>query len=155
MLNLVVIGLGNPLMKDEGIGVHLVKLLRNRFERRKVPAVQFLDLGTSGFNVLHAIAHKRKVVFVDCAFMGKVPGTLRRFTPDDICSKKDLKLLSLHEGDLLRVLALSRKLGEYPAEVIIFGIEPKEVLPGNELTDVLSSKLDEYLNSIEQEILYK
>jgi len=155
MLNLVVIGLGNPLMKDEGIGVHLVKLLRNRVERRKIPSVQFLDLGTSGFNVLHAIAYKRKVVFVDCAFMGRVPGTLRIFTPDDICSKKDLKLFSLHEGDLLRVLALSRQLGEYPAEVIIFGIEPKEVLPGNELTDVLSSKLDEYVNNIEQEIFFK
>ena len=54
--------------------------------------------------------------------MGEKPGTLRRFTADEVNSVKRLNHFSLHEIDILQVLNLSKQLGECPAEVVFFGI---------------------------------
>ena len=63
---MVLVGLGNPLMSDEGVGARLVAEIENRC--LAPPGVEVLDLGTSGIGVLHAIAGRNKVLFVDCAF---------------------------------------------------------------------------------------
>lgn len=145
----VVIGLGNPLMTDEGVGIHLIAKLTAGAE---FPDVGFHDLGTSGTRVLHAIAGKRKAIFVDCALMGEKPGVIRRFTPEDVYSVKNLGQFSLHEGDLFSILELSRRLGECPGEIIIFGIQPQAVLPGRALSPVLLAKLDKYVASVTAEL---
>lgn len=145
----VVIGLGNPLMTDEGIGIHLIAKLTGGAE---FPNVGFHDLGTSGTRVLHAIAGKGKAIFVDCALMGEEPGVIRRFTPEDVQSTKNLGQFSLHEGDLFSILELSRRLGECPSEIVIFGIQPQVVSPGRSLSPVLSAKLDEYVDIITAEL---
>ena len=152
MKDVVVIGLGNPLMKDEGIGVHLIKLLIEQNLENGVPPALFLDLGTSAVRVLHAIAGKRKAIFVDCALMGESPGTIRRFIQEEVKTCKKLEGISLHEGDLLSTLELSRALGECPQEVVIFGIEPEEISPGEDLSKTLQQKINEYLNMIKNEL---
>ena len=149
MKEVLVAGLGNPLMGDEGIGVCLVQELARQAER--FPAADIEDLGAGGMSVLHAIAGRRKVVFVDCARMGEPPGTIRRFTLDDVRSKKSLPRLSLHEADLLQVLELSRSLGECPEEVVIFGIEPESVAPGG-LSDTLRGCVPGCLRTIAAEL---
>lgn len=146
---IVVIGLGNPLMTDEGIGIHLVAKLA---ERAEFPDVGFHDLGTSGTRILHVIAGKRKAIFVDCALMGEEPGVIRRFTPEDAQSVKNLGQFSLHEVDLFSILELSRRLGECPGEIVIFGIQPQAVSPGRALSPVLAAKLDKYVASVTAEL---
>ncbi len=148
----VVIGLGNPLMSDEGIGIRLLAELTECLHREEFAGVLFLDLGTSGAKVLHAIARKRKAIFLDCVFMGERPGAIRRFSMDDVRSLKILSRFSFHEADLLGILELSRKLGEYPEEVVIFGIEPQEIVPGDGLSSVLIARLQEYMAMIEGEL---
>lgn len=146
----VVIGLGNPLMTDEGIGVWLIsELLRQKAD---FPRVGFYDLGTSGTRVLHTIAGKNKAVFVDCALMGEKPGTIRRFTPEEVMSVKALEHFSLHEGDLMAILRLSRRLGEYPGEVVIFGIQPVDLSPGKAISPTLAAGVGEYLAIISEEL---
>ena len=148
----VVIGLGNPLMSDEGIGSRLITELAGRSHREESAGVLFLDLGTSGAKVLHAIAQKRKAIFLDCVFMREQPGAIRRFTPNDVRSLKILSLFSFHEADLLGVLELSRKLGECPREVVIFGIEPQEIAPGETLSCVLQERVKDYVAMIQAEL---
>lgn len=148
---IVVLGLGNPLMADEGIGVHLVERLQQQAER--YPAVEFIDAGTGGMSVLHWIEGRRKAVFVDCAFMGAEPGAIRRFTPDEVRSTKVLAHQSLHEADLLRILALAEQLGQCPEQVVILGIEPETVEPRQGLSDKLVEKIGEYLAQIEAELI--
>ncbi len=80
----VVIDLGNPLMSDEGIGNRLLAELTERSHRKEFANILFLDLGTSGAKVLHAIAQKRKAIFLDCAFMGERPGAIRKFSADAV-----------------------------------------------------------------------
>jgi hydrogenase maturation protease len=146
----ILIGLGNPLMTDEGIGVRVIEAFGLR--AAEFPAVEFAELGTAGMRVLHALAGRRKAVLVDCAFMGQPPGTLRRFLPDEVRSVKRLSGFSLHEGDLADIISLSRRLGEAPAQIVLFGVEPAEVGAGERLSSNLQGRFQEYLRAIADEL---
>lgn len=146
----VVLGLGNPLMADEGIGVRLVVQLSRLAAER--PDVEFLDAGTGGLAVLHHIQGRRKAVFIDCAYMGEEPGAIRRFTSEEVHSSKVLAHQSLHEADLLRILEMSQQLGQAPDEVVIFGIQPQRIEPAMELSPVLEDRMDEYLAVLLKEL---
>jgi hydrogenase maturation protease len=142
----IVIGLGNPLMSDEGIGIHVVRALAAR--AGEFPHVDFLDAGTSGMNALHAMAGRRKAIFVDCAFMEAAPGTILQFDPANVSSRKGLGRLSLHEGDLLDMIELSRRLGECPAELVVFGIQPERVEPAEMLSNTLALRMADYAEAV-------
>ena len=146
----LVICLGNPLMRDEGIGIHLASELSQRLTKH--PNIDVLDLGTGGLTIIHAIEGRERVVFVDCAIMGEAPGAIHRFTPEEVHSKKIKTRYSLHEGDLLDTLKLSQSLVECPNDIVIFGIEPKEVAPGQGLSEELQSNLPHYIETILKEL---
>jgi hydrogenase maturation protease len=150
MKPVVVIGLGSPLMSDEGVGIHVLHALEKHFAKTR--RVEFLDLGTAGARVLHAIANRNKAVIIDCAFMDKKPGTILRFTPHDVTSRKVEPRMSLHGGDLLDTIALSRAIGEAPGNIVIFGIEPAEVSQGEKLSKALAVRLSEYVDTVAAEI---
>lgn len=139
-------GLGNPIMSDEGIGVRCVEEIQRR---NCLPeSVDILDLGTGNMNVLHAIANREKVVFVDCAKMGESPGTMRRFTLEDVVSKKVQSSWSAHDRDLLSLLEISRSIGELPGKIVLFGIEPEKIDFGESLSSRLRERLDCYIKAI-------
>ncbi len=146
----VVLGLGNPLMGDEGIGVYLVEQLSNL--AAEYPSVDFLDAGTGGLSVLHYIEGRRKAVIIDCAFMDETPGVIRRFAPDEVRSRKVLAHQSLHEADLLRIIEIARQLGQAPEEIVIFGIQPQRIELTQELSPALMNRMDDYVASIRREL---
>lgn len=148
--DVVVIGLGNILLTDEGIGVHLVRWLTK--EQDKFPNVDFIDAGAAGMNLLHLIANRKKAVIIDCARISEKPGTIRRFTADEVVSIKHLTHFSLHEIDILQVLNLSKQLDECPEEVVFFGIEPQSLKSGQNLSNTLSAKIETYLADICEEL---
>ena len=150
MKETVVIGVGNLLMADEGVGVHVVRELQQC--GREFPGTDLLDLGASGMEVLHSIAGRRKAVIIDCALMGEAPGTIIRFEPEEVRSKKSVSALSFHEGDLPQILDLSKRVGECPDDVVIFGIEPDTIGFGEQLSPALGSRLPEYVAEIEREL---
>jgi hydrogenase maturation protease len=150
MKPILIICLGNPLMRDEGIGVRLASELAIHLADN--PDVEVMDLGTGGLSVIHAIAGRKKIVFVDCAIMGQTPGLIRRFTPRQVRSKKIRMSCSLHEADLLNTLELSRRLGQCPDDVVIFGIEPGQISPGEGLTGKLESNIQKYVQTILREL---
>jgi hydrogenase maturation protease len=147
---IAVIGLGNPLMADEGIGVILVEQLALAADA--YPGVEFIDAGTGGMAVLHIIEGRSKVVFIDCAFMDAEPGTIRRFTPDEVRSTKTLAHQSLHEADLLGTLDLAGRLGQKPDQIVIFGIQPERVAHRLGVSAVLAERMDRYLAAIQAEL---
>ena len=145
----VVLGLGNPLMADEGIGVYLIERL---LESAEYPQVDFVDAGTGGVSILYHIEGRRKAIVVDCAFMDEPPGAIRRFTPDQVQSTKVLAHQSLHEADLMRIIEMARQLGQAPGAIVIFGIQPERVEPGLGLSRTLMEKIDEYISMILHEV---
>jgi hydrogenase maturation protease len=146
----VVLGLGNPLMADEGVGVCLVERLME--SAVKYPAVDFVDAGTGGLSILYQIEERRKAILIDCAFMDEPPGTIRRFTPEEVQSRKVLAHESLHEADLMQVIAMARQLGQAPSEIVFFGIQPEQVEPGVGLSRTLMERIDEYISAISREL---
>ena len=153
MNNIVVVGIGNILKTDEGIGVRIFQELYKCVD--EFPSIDFVDLGSGGMRLLHLIAHRKKAVIIDCAFMGKPEGTISRFTPEQVTTQKLLAGLSLHESDVLGVVALSRQLGEAPEEIVIFGIEPYSIDPGEDLSTELEKRLCNYVSQIKEELRKK
>lgn len=148
--SVVVLGLGNPLMADEGIGVCLIERLAE--SAAVYPDVDFIDAGTGGLSVLHHIEGRRKAILVDCASMGETPATIRRFTPEEVRSAKMLAHQSLHEADLIRVIDMARRLGQCPEQVVIFGIEPERIEPRQGLSQRLVDRMPEYVSLILEEL---
>ena len=142
----IVLGLGNPLMGDEGIGIKLIEMLQSA--SGDFPEADFVDAGTGGMSLLHLISGRKKAVIIDCCIMGETPGTIKKFTPDQVKTVKQLTHLSLHEVDIIKVIDLARQLGECPEEIIFFGIEPETVTQQMELSDILTDRLGQYIETI-------
>jgi hydrogenase maturation protease len=150
----IVVGLGNPLMADEGIGTVLVDALAKLAQDGKFPSedVEYYDGGCGGMYLLHTIADRKKAILIDCCQMGADPGTIRRFTPEDVTSVKQMAHLSLHEVDILKVIELAKEIGQCPDEIVIFGIEPVSIEPQMHLNEPLEARLDEYISLIRDEL---
>lgn len=151
----IVIGLGNPLMADEGIGTVLADELAKLATAGKLPGeqVEYLDGGCGGMYLLHSIAERKKVILIDCALMDTEPGAIVRFTPDDVKTVKKMAHLSLHEVDILKVIELAKEINQCPDEIVIFGIEPVSITPQMHLNETLQKRIPEYLNVITEELL--
>lgn len=146
----VVLGMGSLLMGDEGVGIHVVRSLAALLPGDT--SVEMVEAGTAGMRAVHAIAGRRKAIFVDCAFMNSMPGTIRRFTPADVRSRKLVRGFSTHEGDLLELIALSQRLGECPPDVVLFGIEPARIEPTMCLSPELERHMESYVAMIREEL---
>jgi hydrogenase maturation protease len=146
----IVLGLGNPLMGDEGIGIKLIEMLQSA--SGDFPEADFIDAGTGGMSLLHLISGRRKAVIIDCCIMGTEPGTIKQFTPDEVKTVKQLTHLSLHEVDIIKVIDLARQLGECPEEIIFFGIEPETVSQQMELSDILTDRVGRYIDTIKAQL---
>jgi hydrogenase maturation protease len=144
--DVVVLGLGNPLMGDEGVGIEVISRLLQRAD--EFPSAEFIDAGTAGFSLLHKLGGRRKAIIIDCCVMDAVPGTIAVFTPDDVQSIKRLSHFSLHQCDILQVIDLARRLGECPHEILIFGIEPATIRMQKSLSPVMAERLGSYVELI-------
>ena len=141
-------GVGNPLIKDDGIGAHIA----HELEKRCLPeGVKVLDAGTSGLGLVDLMREAPKVVFLDAVDMGKKPGTVKRFTSEEIKAVTDKVRLSLHEVGLPQVLRLSSRLGVCP-EVVVFGIQPKDLGRGIGLSQELRKAVPNIVESVLREV---
>ena len=147
----VVLGLGNPLLSDEGIGCFLIEQFLKK--SHNYPDVDFIDAGTGGMAVLHLIENRKKAFIIDCAYMQTQPGTIKKFSPNEIKSVKKLKHFSLHEADIIKVIEISKQLNSCPDVLIFFGIEPQVVAPGQNLSKTLTEKTDRYMEFISTELI--
>lgn len=145
---MLILGVGNPLMKDDGIGAHIV----HELEKLRLPeGVKVLDAGTKGLGLVDLMRQAPKVVFVDAVDMGKEPGTVKRYTPQEIKEVNDKVTFSLHEVGLPQVLRLASLLGVSP-EVVIFGIQPKDLGRGTGLSQELKRAAPNIIESVLREV---
>lgn len=120
----LIVGLGNPLRGDDGVGCRLVTELAGR---DLPPEVEVLDGGMAGLGLLDIMAGWERVVVVDAADVGQEPGTYVRFTPADARLVPASDHFSLHHAGLGEVLALARALGRSLPELVVFGVQPAGV----------------------------
>jgi hydrogenase maturation protease len=84
--------------------------------------------------------------------MHSPPGTIKKFTPDEVKTVKKLADQSLHESDLLKIIEMSKQLGECPKQIVIFGIEPAEIKECSSLSRTIAGKIEYYISVITEEI---
>jgi hydrogenase maturation protease len=121
MADILVIGMGNILMQDEGMGVRAVELLESRY---LLPAgVEVIDGGTAGTELFQPMRNRERLIVADCVNTGAPPGTLLRLVDQEVPAFFQTKISNHQLGlsDLLGLLALSDSA---PQHVTIIGMVP-------------------------------
>lgn len=129
---IVIVGIGNILCRDEGVGIHVVEELK----KRDLPDyVELYDGGTGGLDVLEILERFDRAIIVDAVRGGMEPGEIYHVRLDEIDTKdRETKMLSLHELDLITAKKIGEKAYNLPKDIILIGIEPKSVELGMNLT---------------------
>jgi hydrogenase maturation protease len=140
-----VVGIGNILLRDEGIGCHVVGALGGI----SLPDVQVIDGGTCP-DVLQLLEDVDKLVIVDAVRGGGMPGQIYRFRPEDVTLEQK-PLLSLHDMSLIDSLKLMQ-VRHNVGDAVIIGVEPKEINCGLELSPELQERIPQIIDAILSEL---
>ena len=151
----LVLGFGNPLWGDDGAGIEAVSMLA---EKEIPDGVRIEPAGLPGFGLAAWLEEApqsslQRLVLVDAAHMGQVPGAWRRFSPEEVRLIARGGIVSLHEADLSSGLALSQALGLLPEEVLFYAVEPGSLEEGPGLSPDVQGALPEMVEEIFLELL--
>ena len=145
---IVVLGVGNFLLRDEGVGIHIIQKLR----KMKIDkGVELIDGGTSLLDFLSQMEDISKLIIVDAIKLGGMPGRTYKICVDGSLLKTGKVLTSLHQLGVVEALALADKLGKLPPTVIV-GIEPREMTYGLELSPAVQKGMGKMVNMILDEV---
>jgi hydrogenase maturation protease len=146
----LIIGTGNILLSDEGIGIHILELLKKENNLEKTG---YVDIGTSSLDIgLHLGPGIKKIVIIDCIKAdGFDPGTVFKLTIDDL-RKRQQENFSLHQFELVDSLKLLDLVDNLP-ETMILGIVPENIeVYSLELSPALKKDLPVILTRVRKEI---
>jgi hydrogenase maturation protease len=143
----IVLGLGNILNRDEGLGAHAVKLLeasiRDSVDNRglkTISQVEFLDGGVLGLNLLPLVEEASHLLVLDAIDAHKAPGTLVELSRNEIPLYSGIKL-SDHQVTFQEVLGLASFRRKIPPNLHLIGIQPADISIGLELSTIVKSSL--------------
>ncbi len=146
---ILVLGVGNILLHDEGVGVRVIERLQADYDFSD--NVELMDGGTLGIRLLDPIVEVDHVIVVDAVRNGGPPGTLYHLDADFLTKRVAFKN-SIHQADMVETLAYAEMLGKRPCAIIV-GIEPEDISPwGLDLTERVSAKLPEMCQRVLDEI---
>ena len=144
----VVLGVGNLLLSDEGVGVHVANKL---MEMDLPPEVDVVEGGTDGFRLMNVVTGASRLIVVDAIKGGGPPGSIYRFDIEDAPTYPDEYKTSVHQIGILEVVHLSELIGEAP-ETTIIGVEPKSLEMGMELSPAVKAKVSRVIELVLEEI---
>ena len=145
---ITVLGIGNILFSDEGVGVHVA----NKLSAISLPEhVSVVEGGTDGFRLLNIITETEHLIVIDAVKGGGEPGSIYRFDIDDVRACPSGFKTSVHQIGLLEVIDLSGLIGKTPRTTII-GIEPKSLEMGMELSPEISEKIPRIIDLVLAEL---
>ena len=147
-LKITVLGMGNILLKDEGIGVQIAQALAGTPSTNNVE-LDVIDGGTL-LDAPFFFEEVDKLIIVDAVRGGGEIGEIYRFHPEDIELDSEV-LTSLHQVSLLENLWLMERFGEIPKDIVIIGIEPKDTNWGLELSAELQQQLPQIVKVVLKE----
>ena len=139
------IGLGNILLRDEGVGVHLIEALKRKIDFPE--NILLLDGGTMGLDLLPYMEGVEKILFIDALDLQKESGAIAILEDNDIPSFIMPKL-SFHQVGLADLLFASKFKGVLPPKVTLLGIQPEKIEAGLTLSETLHCHLEDFLNII-------
>jgi len=145
----LIIGLGNTLRGDDGVGVRLAQMLA----RQTLPnEVEVADGGTQGLGIVNMMEGRQRLILVDAADVEKTPGRFVRFTLDEAVLRGHDQYLSVHSAGLREALLLAQALEMLPDEVIIFGVQPANLDWMSTLSPEVEAALPDLISAVLAEI---
>jgi hydrogenase maturation protease len=145
----VVIGLGNVVCSDDGVGVQAVARLRERFGSK--PDVTLVEGGTAGLLLLPHLADARRAIIVDAIDVGAEPGTLVRLGGDELARAFSAGA-TVHDVGLRDLLGAARLSGAWPEQLVLHGVQPGSTTLGTELTPTVAAALDGLVDGVAGEL---
>ena len=152
----LILGIGNSLCGDDGVGAKVVELL----EKRQLPSnIRLMNAGLPGWSLPSWFEGWHTVIIVDAMEMGEIPGAWRKFQLRSASEKKQTgddpikfiqksDIVSLHQPDLANGLALAEALDLYPTNLILYGIQPMTIEVGYSLSEAVHQSMPKLIECI-------
>ena len=145
----LIVGLGNPLRGDDGIGIRAIQMLA----AETLPAgVEVVEGGTQGLGLVSLMEGRRRVILVDAANVGQPPGRFVRFSPQEARLLGSDRQISIHDAGLRDVLLLAETLKLLPDEVAIYGMQPANLDWDDDLSPQVKAAMPELVRAIIHEV---
>jgi hydrogenase maturation protease len=149
-----IIGLGNSILRDDGVGIHAAREIGRRLASAGLDStVDIVETEVAGFALMELMNGWKRVVLLDCIqFDGVEPGTVIRINPDDLHTS--LRLRSIHEIDLSTALELGRRLGlSMPDRLVVFGVQAQDAFTfGETMTSAAEQGMEKAVHLVLEEI---
>jgi len=146
--DILILGIGNILLKDEGIGVHVV----NKLKEMSLPDnVEVLDGGTAGLDLVDFVANRGKLIVIDAINAGEKPGTIYRLTEENLDIKAKA-IMSFHDIDFMDALHMTEIMHEKPKEIVVIGIQPKDMSDGLDLSPEIEERIPRIIEIVMEEL---
>lgn len=144
-MKVTIIGVGNILLQDEGVGVRAIEMLRERFEFPEDVAI--IDGGTMGLDLLPFIDNTDRLLLIDAIDLKKEPGSIGIIEDKEIPAVMKTKI-SPHQIGLSDLFAVMRLLEKEPERISVIGVQPKSVQTGTELSARVRQSLNDLIGAI-------
>jgi hydrogenase maturation protease len=148
-MRIVVLGVGNILLSDEGVGVHAVNRLTELYDLPD--GVEIIDGGTSGMDCLDQVSEADHLIIADCMRSKKEPGTITRLTGEQIPAFFRTRI-SPHQVGLSDMLAALNFHDMMPKNIVLYGVEPESFALGMEPTPTIAARLPELVDRLAAEL---
>jgi hydrogenase maturation protease len=145
---ILILGVGNLLLSDEGVGVHVA---RRMMEMDLPPQVRVVEGGTDGFGLMHVLLEAGRIILIDAVKGGGPPGSIYRFEIEDCPPFPDIFKTSVHQISILEVINLSGLIGSTPRTTVI-GIEPECLGMGMELSPKIEATIPKVIQLVRKEV---
>ncbi|CAH2715533.1 Hydrogenase 1 maturation protease [Neobacillus rhizosphaerae] len=137
---ITILGIGNTLFSDEGVGIHLLPLLEEAL--KDVENIEIVEGLTDGMKLLGPVEDAENLIIIDAINAGKQGGTIITLVGDEIPAYFGIKM-SVHQMGFQEVLLAAKMRERYPKQIVMFGMQPTSLELGVELTEINQSKLGE------------
>ena len=141
--DIVVIGVGNTILSDDGVGVHAVRLLQR--DAGVPPGVAILDGGTIGLELVPYASNASCLLLLDAINSGQAPGTLARMSGRDLLARTSAS--SAHELGVSDLIAALLLVSRHPQDIVVLGIQPAILDWGTSLSPAVEAALECLVNA--------
>ncbi|MCF7825600.1 MAG: HyaD/HybD family hydrogenase maturation endopeptidase [Candidatus Marinimicrobia bacterium] len=147
--DVVVLGLGNLLLQDEGVGIHALRILQENY--LFTPQIELVDGGTSGLDLLQFFRPESKMIMLDAMLFEQSAGSIGRVENEDIHARLNTKT-SVHHLGLSDLLAIAKLTDVTPREIVLFGVQPESMELKVELTKTVNDAIPKLMEYVIQQL---
>ncbi|MDR6122693.1 hydrogenase maturation protease [Bacillus sp. SLBN-46] len=146
---ITILGIGNTLFSDEGVGIHLLPLLEEAL--KEVDQIEIIEGLTDGMRLLGPVEEAENLIIIDAINAGKEGGTIISLVGEEIPAYFGIKM-SIHQLGFQEVLLAAKMRDRYPKQIVMFGMQPTSLELGVELTETNRQKLGELANAVIEQV---